>query len=64
MKTMTISFCMWGGLSLYPVLPGGRNFGRKAQKGPGKNKVWLEEYVANFLTEFCLVAEKGPKKIF
>jgi hypothetical protein len=29
-----------------PVLPGGRNSGQKAQKGPEKKKSWLEEFVA------------------
>jgi hypothetical protein len=44
-----------------PVLPGGRNFGQKAQKRPGKNKVGQEEFVAEFYQK---LAEKGPKNIF
>ncbi len=46
-----------------PVLPGGRNFGQKAQKGQGKNKVSQknEESFGRILPK---VAEKGPKNIF
>jgi hypothetical protein len=38
------------------MLPGGRNSGQKAQKGPAKKK-WPEESVA----EFCY---KGTEEIF
>jgi hypothetical protein len=37
------------------VLPGGRNFGQKAQKGPEKKKVGWKNLWLNF-------AEKGLKK--
>jgi hypothetical protein len=29
-------------------LPGGRNSSQKPQKGPGKKKSWLEEFMAEF----------------
>ena len=39
--------------SPYPVLPGGRNSGQKAQKGPQKKK---------FLAEFWLILPKTGRK--
>jgi hypothetical protein len=30
------------------VLPGGKNSGQKAQKGPQKKKSWPKEFVAEF----------------
>jgi hypothetical protein len=46
------------------VLPGGRNFGQKAQKGPGKNKVGRKILWPNFGRILLKVAEKGPENIF
>jgi hypothetical protein len=46
------------------VLPRGRNFGQKAQKGPGKNKVCQKNLWPNFGKILPKVAEKGPKNIF
>ena len=39
--------------TVYPVLPGGRNSGQKAQKGPQKKK---------FLAEFWLILPKTGRK--
>jgi hypothetical protein len=46
------------------VLPGGRNSGRKAQKGPQKKKVGRKNLWPNFGCFYQKVAEKGPQKIF
>jgi hypothetical protein len=53
-----------GGSYFAAVLPGGRNFGQKAQKGPGKNKVGRKNLWPNFGQILPKVAEKGQKKIF
>jgi hypothetical protein len=46
------------------VLPGGRNSGQKAQKGPQKKKL-AERICGRILAEFYQkVAEKGLQKIF
>jgi hypothetical protein len=46
------------------VLPGVRNSGQKAQKGPQKKKS-AERICGRILAEFYQkVAEKGPQKIF
>ncbi len=37
-----------GGVNYFTVLPGGRNFGQKAQKGQGKNKVTRKNLWPNF----------------
>jgi hypothetical protein len=42
------------------VLPGGRNSGQKAQKGPQKKKI-CGRILADFYQK---QAEKGPQKIF
>jgi hypothetical protein len=48
-----------------PVLPGGRNSGQKAQKGPQKEKKLVERICGRILAEFYQkVAVKGPQKIF
>jgi hypothetical protein len=44
----------------HAVLPGGRNFGQKAQKGPEKNEVGRK----NLCRILPKVAEKGPENIF
>jgi hypothetical protein len=46
------------------VLPGGRNYGPTAQKGPGKKKIWPEEFVAEFWPNFIKNPEKGLEKFF
>ena len=47
------------------MLPGGRNSGKKAQKGPQKEKKLAERICGRILAEFYQkVAEKGPQKIF
>jgi hypothetical protein len=46
------------------VLPGGRNSGQKAQKGPEKKKVGRKNLWPNFGRILPKVAEKGPKKFF
>jgi hypothetical protein len=46
------------GLENSLILPGGRNSGQRAQKGPG-GKSW-----PNSGQIFPKVAEKGPKRIF
>ena len=46
-----------------PVLPDGRNFGQKAQKGPEKNKVGRKIWWPNFARLWPKMAEKGPGKI-
>jgi hypothetical protein len=46
------------------VLPGGRNSGQKAQKGPGKKRVGRKNSWPNFGRILPKVAEKGLKKIF
>jgi len=46
-----------------PVLPDGRNFGQKAQKGPEKNKVGRKIWWPNFARLWPKMAEKGPEKI-
>jgi hypothetical protein len=46
------------------VLPGGRNFGQKAQKGPEKNKVGRKNLSPKFGQSLPKVAEKGPENIF
>jgi hypothetical protein len=46
------------------VLPGGRNFGQKAQKRLGKKKVAQTNLWPKFDRILLKVAEKGPKKIF
>jgi hypothetical protein len=46
------------------VFPGGRNFGQKAQKGPGKKKVGRKNLLPNFGRILPKVAEKGPEDIF
>jgi hypothetical protein len=51
-------------LPSYAVLPGGRNFGQKARKGPGKNNVGWKNLWLNFGRILPKVAEKGPKNIF
>jgi hypothetical protein len=53
-----------GGSYFAAVLPGGRKFGQKAQKGPGKNKVGRKNLWPNFGRILPKVAEKGQKKIF
>jgi hypothetical protein len=45
------------------VLAGGRNFGQKAQKGPGKNKVSRKNLWPNFGRILPKAAERGPKNI-
>jgi hypothetical protein len=45
------------------VLPDGRNFGQKAQKGPEKNKVGRKIWWPNFARIWPKMAEKGPEKI-
>jgi hypothetical protein len=42
------------------VLPRGRNFGRKAQKGPKKIEWGLENLGSNFWQIYQKRAEKGP----
>jgi hypothetical protein len=44
------------------VLPGGRNSGQKAQKGPEKKKVGRKNFWPTFGRILPKVAEKGPKK--
>jgi hypothetical protein len=44
-----------------PVLPRGRNFGRKSQKGPQKNLRGRKNWPPNFRRIFIKRAEKGPK---
>jgi hypothetical protein len=46
------------------VLPGGRNSGQKAQKGPQKKKVGRKNLWPNLAEFYQKVAEKGPQKIF
>jgi hypothetical protein len=52
-------------VELPAVLPGGRNSGQKAQKGPQKKKVGRKNF---FVAEFWLIlpksGRKGPQKIF
>jgi hypothetical protein len=49
---------------LITVLPGGRNSGQKAEKGPQKKKL-AERIYGRILAEFYQkAAEKGPQKIF
>jgi hypothetical protein len=45
-------------------LSDGRNFGQKAQKMPGKNKVGRENLWPNFSQILPKVAEKGPKNMY
>jgi hypothetical protein len=45
------------------VLPGGQNFGQKAQKGPGKNKVGRKNLWPNFCRILPKVAEKRLENI-
>jgi hypothetical protein len=47
-----------------PVLPGGRNSGQKAQKGPEKKKFGRKNLWPNYGRISSKVAEKGPKKFF
>jgi hypothetical protein len=44
-----------------PVLPGGRNSGRKAQKGPEKKKFGRKNLWPNYGRISSKVAEKGPR---
>jgi hypothetical protein len=46
------------------VLPDGRNFVQKAQKGLGKNKVGQKNLWPNLGKILLKVAEKGPMNIF
>ncbi len=46
------------------VLPGGRNSGQKAQKGPEKKKFGRKNLWPNYGRISSKVAEKGPKKFF
>jgi hypothetical protein len=46
------------------VLPGGRNFGQKGQKGPWKNKVGRKNLRPNFGRILPKVAEKGAEEYF
>jgi hypothetical protein len=46
------------------VLPGGRNSGKKVQKGPRKTKVGQKNSLPKIGQMLPKVAEKGPKKIF
>ncbi len=48
----------------FSVLPGGKNSGQKAQKGPQKKKVGRKNLWPNFGWFYQKVAEKGPQKIF
>jgi hypothetical protein len=45
---------------MYSVLPRGRNFGRKAQKGPKKIVCGRENLGPNFWQIYQKRAEKGP----
>jgi hypothetical protein len=45
----------------FSVLPGGRNFGQKAQKGPGKNNVGRKSLWPNFGRILPKVAERVPR---
>jgi hypothetical protein len=50
------------------VLPGGRDFGQKAEKGPRKHKVCRKEFVAELWPNFGRIlpkeAQKRRKKIY
>jgi hypothetical protein len=46
------------------VLPGGRNSGQKAQKGPGKIKIRPKDVAAEFWPNFTKSGRGGPEKIF
>ncbi len=46
------------------MLPGGRNSGQKAQKGPEKKKFGRKNLWPNYGRISSKVAEKGPKKFF
>jgi hypothetical protein len=46
------------------VLPGGRNSGQKAQKGPEKTKIWPEEFMAELWPNFVKSGRKGTEEIF
>jgi hypothetical protein len=46
------------------VLPGGRNSGQKAPKGPEKKKFGRKNLWPNYGRISPKVAEKGPKKFF
>jgi hypothetical protein len=46
------------------VLPGARNSGQKAQKGPEKKKVGRKKLWPNFGRILPKVAEKGPNTFF
>jgi hypothetical protein len=48
---------------LETVLPDGRNFGQKAQKGPEINKVGRKIWWLNFARLRPKMAEKGPEKV-
>ncbi len=43
------------------MLPGGRNLGQTAQKGPGENKVGQKNLWPNFRRILPIAEEKGPK---
>jgi hypothetical protein len=46
------------------VLPGGRNSGQKAQKGPQKKKSWAKEFVAEFWLNFTKKWQKRGRRKF
>jgi hypothetical protein len=46
------------------VLPGGRNFGQIAQKGPRKNKVGRKYLWLNFWPNFAKSGRKGAGEYF
>jgi hypothetical protein len=46
------------------VLPGGRNSGQKAQKGPQEKKSWPKEFVAEFWLILPKSGRKGAKENF
>ncbi len=52
------------GLCKGSVLPGGRNFGLKAQKVAGEKKSWPEEFVAEFLPNFTKSGQKEAGEYF
>jgi hypothetical protein len=53
-----------GAASWIAVLPGDRNSGQKAQKGPQKKKSWPKEFVAECWLHFTKKWQKRGRRKF